>query len=120
MQDKAVLHRCNTATHRAAVQRGFSSCFCIAVCIAVATFSNPQNQSVKIFRLSSFVFPSRLLVVCIAVQKKESFLRNIVYCFLYCRLYSQFSGATRVLLTYTSKCKWLPVLSPVLPTAAIV
>ena len=119
MQDKAVWHKCHTATHRAAVQRGFLQTVCMAVCMAVDIFS---------FRESQYIIKNqRIIENCLPYvcwQSTKQYRKTDVQLLLFPTLlygnYSQPSGATRVLLTYTSKCKWLPVLSPVLPTAAIV
>ena len=122
MQDKAVRHKCRTATHRAAVQRGFfRGYFCTAFLYGFFFFSKYfLAVTFCIFYILSFVFAVHLPSDCTAVTEKiNAFMFDFLSCGVYGN-YNQFSGATRVLLTYTSKCRWLPVLSPVLPTAAIV
>lgn len=119
MQDKAVRHKCRTATHRAAVQRGFLGIFCTAFCTAFFLSKYFLAVTFCIFYILSFVF---LPCICrqIAQQYRKINAFMLIFELWVYGNYNQFSGATRVLLTYTSKCKWLPVLSPVLPTAAIV
>lgn len=46
MQDKAVWHKCHTATHRAAVQRGFLLTVCMAICMAIVIFSFRESQNI--------------------------------------------------------------------------
>lgn len=119
MQDKAVRHKCRTATHRAAVQRGFLGIFCTAFCTAFFLSKYFLAVTFCIFYILSFVFCRASAVRLHNGTEKINAFMLLFELWAYGN-YNQFSGATRVLLTYTSKCKWLPVLSPVLPTAAIV
>lgn len=56
MQDKAVRHKCRTATHRAAVQRGFLGEFCTAFCMAFYPTEYYCAISLSAFDIVSRIF----------------------------------------------------------------
>lgn len=93
--------------------------FYTALCTAFFLSKCRYAVSFFEFDIVSFVFCCTSAVRFLNRTEKITICGYFLEVLLYGN-YNQFSGATRVLLTYTSKCKWLPVLSPVLPTAAIV
>lgn len=73
MQDKAVRHKCRTATHRAAVQRGFLGIFCTAFCTAFFFLNISLPSPFAYFTYYRLFFAVHLPSNCTAVQKNQRF-----------------------------------------------
>lgn len=80
MQDKAVRHKCRTATHRAAVQRGFLGIFCTAFCTAYFLSKYFLAVTFCIFYILSFVFCRASAVRLHNCTEKST----VLCCFLSC------------------------------------
>lgn len=78
MQDKAVRHKCRTATHRAAVQRGFLEAFCTAFCTAFYPAEYYCAVNFSIFDILSFVFCRTPAVKPHNGTEKMAFCRSFV------------------------------------------